>query len=307
MEQISPRLLDFDQNRTPPVPRDAATLVILRDGDRGLEVFCVRRHARSSFLGGALVFPGGKVDPDDGAEAWAARATAPAARSELLATATASARTLAVAACREAFEEGGILPVDAPLSDREVSEIALELNGGTAAGQPALAAALERRGLRLDLGALVPWARWITPEAESRRFDARFYLLALPAGQLGRHDDQETTMSVWASPTEILERTARGEFFLAPPTSRTLELLAGAPDLHRAAALAERQSLLPICPRFVPGDGGGPPYLALPGDPSHGVPERRTDGPTRYVLRGDRFISEDAPPPQRNSPPPGKE
>lgn len=303
MEQISPRLLDFDQNRTSPTPRDAATVIVFREGGGGLEVFCVLRHARSSFLGGALVFPGGKVDPADAAEGWAARATAPPARAAGFAGDAACARTLAVAACRETLEEGAILPTDGPLSDAEIGTILGELAAGAGLDE-----ALARRGLRLALGSLVPWARWVTPEAEARRFDARFFLLPLPDGQVGRHDNRETTMSFWAKPAEVLDRAARGEFFLAPPTSRTLELLAAAPDVHAALGLAERQCLDPICPRFVPGD---PPYLALPGDPSHEIRERRTAGPTRYVLRDGRFLSEDAPaegppPPSENFPPPGQ-
>ena len=303
MEQISPRLLDFDQNRTPVTPRDVATIIVLRDGDGGLEVFCVLRHARSGFLGGAVVFPGGKVDPADGADVWATRTTAVAGRAVEFATAAASARTLAVAACRETLEEGAILPVDGPLPDAEVSAVLGEIAAGAS-----LDGALERRGLRLALDALVPWARWITPEAEARRFDARFFLLPLPDGQVGRHDNRETTLSFWAKPEEVLNRAARGEIFLAPPTSRTLELLAGAPDVHRALGLAEEQCLAPICPRFIPGD---PPHLALPGDPSHEIRERRTAGPTRYVLRDGRFVGEDAPAAAplastANFPPPGQ-
>lgn len=279
----------------PAAPRDAATVIVVRDGGRRLEVFCVLRHARSSFLGGAVVFPGGKVDPADTADSWAARANAPPARAAAFAGDTAPARALCVAACRETLEEGAILPVDGALPDPEVALILQELAGGAA-----LDAALEHRGLRLDLAALRPWARWITPEAEARRFDARFFLLALPEGQIGRHDDRETTMSFWATPAEVLDRAARGEIFIAPPTSRTLELLADVTDVPGALALAEQQALEPICPRFVPAD---PPYLALPGDPSHELRERRTAGPTRYVLRGGRFVSED--PPREHLPPPG--
>jgi hypothetical protein len=145
----------------------------------------------------------------------------------------------------------------------------------------------------------------VTPEAESRRFDARFFLLALPRGQIGRHDDRETTMSLWARPREVLEGGAEGRFFLAPPTSRTLELLSDVESVGEALLLAARQSLLPVCPKFVAGERAageraagepvGPPFLALPGDPYHDVRERRIDGPTRYVLRGERFVSEDAP------------
>jgi 8-oxo-dGTP pyrophosphatase MutT (NUDIX family) len=270
------------------VPRDAATVIVLRDGDRGLEVFCVRRHIRSGFLGGALVFPGGKVDAQDGADAWAERATAPAARTAVFADDATPARTLCVAACRETFEEGAILPVDGLLPDDGVALLAREV----AAGAP-LEAALGQRGLKLALAALVPWSRWITPEAESRRFDARFFLLPLPVGQVGRHDGHETTTSFWAAPADVMTRAAHGEFFLAPPTSRTLELLDTVSDVRSAVALAERQSLLPICPRFVPGGDDKAPYLALPGDPSHEIRERRIDGPTRYVLRDGRFVAEE--------------
>jgi len=101
-------------------------------------------------------------------------------------------------------------------------------------------------------------------------------------------------MSLWARPADVLDKAARGEFFLAPPTSRTLELLAGARDVHGALSLAARQTLRPICPRFVPGDETSPPFIALPGDPAHEVRECRVDGPSRYVLRDNRFVGEDA-------------
>ncbi|WP_050432747.1 NUDIX hydrolase [Chondromyces crocatus] len=283
-------MLDFDQTRIPAVPRDAATVIALREGGDGLEVFCVLRHARSAFLGGAVVFPGGKVDPEDGTEAWATRATATSTRAQVFASASAPARALSVAACREALEEGAILPVvGGTLPDSEVSSILRQIAGGAK-----LEEELARRELRLDLGQLTPWARWITPEAEARRFDARFFLLPLPEGQVGRHDDHETTMSFWATPVEVLDRATRGTIFLAPPTSHTLELLATVSRMSEAVALAGQQSLSPICPRFVAGD---PPYLALPGDPSHEIRERYAAGPIRYVLREGRFVSEDPPPP----------
>ncbi|MFO0757051.1 MAG: hypothetical protein U0359_11215 [Byssovorax sp.] len=266
-------------------------MVVLRHGAEGIEVFCVLRHSKSSFLGGAVVFPGGKVDPADGDERWAERTTAPHRRAERFATPGASPRTLAIAACRETLEEGGIVPLDPPgpaLDPGELDALRAEL----LAAPGTFASALARRGRKLALDALVPWARWVTPTAEARRFDARFFLLELPAGQEGRHDERETTHSFWASPADVLARFARGEIFLAPPTTRTLELLAGAGTVERAFALAGEQSLAPICPTFVPGD---PPFLALPGDPRHEIPERRVTGPTRFVLRDGRFVSEDPP------------
>jgi 8-oxo-dGTP pyrophosphatase MutT (NUDIX family) len=287
-------LLSFDPKQEPAVPRHASTVVVVRERASGLEVFCVLRHARSSFLGGAVVFPGGKVDASDGAADWEAQATAPHPRAHLLTppfTAGAppvTARALAVAACRETLEEARILPLDGPCPDAEAAALQAEL----LAAPGTLAAALARRGRRLALDALVPWARWVTPEAEARRFDARFYLLALPAGQEGRHDEHETTQSFWARPAAVLDRAGRGEIFLAPPTTRTLEHLATVDSAAGAWALAAEQALLPVCPAFVPADA---PFLALPGDPAHPLPERRLAGPTRFVLRDGRFVSEDPP------------
>jgi 8-oxo-dGTP pyrophosphatase MutT (NUDIX family) len=282
-------LLEFDINRKTSEPRDAATVIVVRDGAEGLEVFCVRRHAKSAFMGGALVFPGGKVDPSDLDPGWETAATAPDGRVREMASEQTSALGLCVAACRETLEEGRILPATPGTAGAELDTIAAELAAGTR-----FLEILVRRGKRIALGQLVPFARWVTPEAESRRFDARFFLLPLPEGQEGRHDDHETTMSIWARPKDVLDAAAEGRFFLAPPTSRTLELLAGERDVHAALDLARRQSLRPICPQFVPGDGETPPFIALPGDPAHSVRERRIDGPSRYVLRDGRFASEDA-------------
>ena len=251
------------------------------------------RHPRSSFLGGAVVFPGGKVEPADAAALWADHATEPHPRgAEMIdpgAPDAPTARAVAVAACRETLEEAGIVPLDPPGADPAAVE-ALRREAASAEG---LAAALASRGLRLALDRLVPWGRWVTPEAESKRFDARFFLLELPEGQVGRHDEHETTMGFWATPASVLARFARGEIFLAPPTTRTLELLQTVSDVEAARALAREQSLQPICPVFVPDERA--PFLAIPGDPTHGVRARRVAGPTRFVLRDGRFVSEDPP------------
>jgi 8-oxo-dGTP pyrophosphatase MutT (NUDIX family) len=291
VEETFPRLLNFDPNQPPAVPRHAATVVVLRRAAADIEVFCVLRHQQSGFLGGAVVFPGGKVEASDALPIWQDLASAPHPRTAEMASADVGARALAVAACREMLEEAGIAPLEPSGAEEDVEA----LRRDAADPRPsAFSAALARRGLRLAIEKLVPWGRWITPEAEARRFDARFFLLELPLGQVGRHDEHETTMSFWATPTKVLDRAARGEIFLAPPTSRTLELLSGVADPAGAFALAAGQSLLPICPSFVPDCDA--PFLALPGDPAHPVRERRVAGSTRFVLREGRFASEDPPP-----------
>lgn len=272
-------MLDLDATRKGVVPRDAATLVLVRDTGEGLTVFCVERHPKSGFLGGAVVFPGGKVDATDGDPAWDAVTTAP--RDPAL-------RALAIAACRESLEEAAILPVHGgALAHEEL--LALRAR----AKSEDLRILLGARGLRLDLGALRLFARWITPTAEARRFDARFFLCIAPENQPGAHDERETTTSFWARPSDVLRRFERGEVQLAPPTHRTLDVLSTARTAAEALALAEAACLDPICPTLV--RQGDTLALTLPGDPEHDVKEPRVRGKSRFVLRGERWLPEDPP------------
>jgi 8-oxo-dGTP pyrophosphatase MutT (NUDIX family) len=278
-------MLHLDPDRAPVPPRDAATLLVLRPGADGVEIFCVRRHAKSAFMGGAVVFPGGALDEDDAEPAYEARSTGLQERAALFARDRRHALALAVCACREALEEAELLPVTPGLDAASLGR----LRAALAAGRP-LAELLEDEGARLATADLVPFARWITPEAEQRRYDARFFVTALVAGQRGRHDEHETVSSLWATPARLLEAFEAGHMFLAPPTLRALELLLRADRVEAALALAAEQTLAPICPRFVPSD---PPMLVLPGDPEHEVAERRVAGATRFVLRDGKFVSED--------------
>jgi 8-oxo-dGTP pyrophosphatase MutT (NUDIX family) len=278
-------MLDIDVNRTGPEARDAATLVVLREvgSERRLEVFCVERHPRSGFLGGAIVFPGGKVDPSDLGPEWDAAAVGAS-------SADRGDRAQRIAACREALEEAAILPLrGGALSHPEL----LAIRARAAANERSLRDSLLARGLRLDLDALHPFARWITPMAETRRFDTRFYLTVLPTGQEGAHDNRETTSSFWASPADVLARFDEGRVQLLPPTHRTLELLAAVKSSAEAIALAATMSLDPICPRVVA--EGETLALTLPGDPAHEVREVRVAGRSRFVLRDGRWLPEDAP------------
>ena len=289
----TPAGLDFGANEVAPAA-PAATVLVLRESGGAVEVFCVRRHTGIAFMGGAVVFPGGKLDPGDRnlplplATDLDPRGLALVEGGQARPDAFAELRALAVAACREALEEAAILPVAGPRLDADdVSSMRRELE----AGKP-LEALLIARSATLDLAALIPFARWVTPEAERRRFDARFFLLRLPEGQVGQHDDRETTQGFWDTPRGVLERFERGEIQLAPPTTRSLEVLLDVTTFEGAREIAGAQSLSPICPRFVPAD---PPVLALPGDPAHSIAEVRVAGPTRFVLRDGRFVGEDAP------------
>ena len=292
-------MLDLDVDRPVVPPREAATLILVRDRLRGsvpcLEVFCVVRHAKSGFLGGAVVFPGGKVDPLDRDVAWSACARG--AVPFVLGEDESITRSYAIAACREALEEAAILlSLGTSLTHAEV----LVLRASLAIGPLSLRETLAAKGLSLDLAALHPFGRWVTPVAEGRRFDTRFFLACAPAGQEGAHDAHETTASFWASPAEVLARFDRGELQLAPPTHRSLELLATASSARAAIELAARLGVEPICPKLVPipasSDEPAPATmaLALPGDPEHEVSVPRVPGASRFVLRGERWVPEEA-------------
>src|SRR5690606_2167151 len=120
----------------------------------------------------------------------------------------------------------------------------------------------------------------------SRRYDARFFVAVAPAGQTGAHDERETMASFWATPTEVLRRWEAGEVQVAPPTHRTIALLATCPTASAVIALAAESCLDPICPRLVQQTEGDAVTMALtlPGDPEHDVAEMRIPGPSRYVL-----------------------
>jgi 8-oxo-dGTP pyrophosphatase MutT (NUDIX family) len=281
-------MLDLKLDRAGVTPKDAATLVLVRDGASGVEVFCVERSKESRFMGGAIVFPGGKLDPRDTDPIWNDLATTPAARAGF-ANDEAHLRALAIAACRESLEEAAILPVRGTVGDADL----LALRTRAKDDPDALRAFLASRSLVLDLAALHALGRWITPEAESRRFDARFFVCVAPKGQSGAHDQYETTQSFWATPAEIFRRYEAGEVQLAPPTHRIIALLGEQPNAEAVLALADRSCLDPICPRLVQQDDTL--ALVLPGDPEHDLREPRIDGKSRYVLRDGRWRSEDPP------------
>ena len=288
-------MLDFDPARTPVAPKPAATVVVVRQADRGIELFCVERHARSGFLGGAIVFPGGKLDAADEDPAWRASTTPLGERTLAFGPDADTARGFAVAALRELFEEAAILPVEGDgIDGRQTLELRDELANrqhDPRASAGAFRSLLEERRLRPDLRRLEALWRWITPTAETRRYDTRFYVLPLPSGQSGLHDRRETTSSFWARPLELIARWERDEIFLAPPTVRTIEIFAAAISIEQALDVARAQSLEPICPVFVLDCER--PVLALPGDPLY--PEKHAapsdpGAPTRFEFRGSRLV-----------------
>jgi len=281
-------MLDIDPLRDGPTPLLAATVILLRNSPRGTEVLLVQRHRATAFMGGAHVFPGGKLDAADGGvelapgsdDAALLRALGP---SETIDPATA--RALHVAAARETFEEAGVL-LGVHRGGASLADARIRLN----AGEP-LASVLASVGARLDLGRLVPLSRWITPAVERKRFDTRFFLAALePAeAELASSEAHETISWLWATPSEAVEKHLAAVIDLPPPTLRTLELLQDSASPAEALARARSASPPRVRPVFHAPDSGW--LLALPGDPEHPEPTPVLAGSTRFVCRDGRWFS----------------
>jgi 8-oxo-dGTP pyrophosphatase MutT (NUDIX family) len=235
--------------RTPTVPRDASTVVLLRDP--GPEVYLLRRVKGMAFAGGMHVFPGGSVDPADaGAEiAWAG----PSASQwgEWLGADEGTARALVCAAVRETFEECGVLLAGDPdlLADVSSDEWEEEREALEAREQ-SLSELLARRGLVLRTDLLRPLAHWITPEIEPKRFDTRFFLAEMPAGQVCRDVGGEADQRLWIRPADAMAQNLN----MLPPTWANLQALAEFPDV-RSALDAER-TVTRIAPQLVVHDDG---------------------------------------------------
>jgi 8-oxo-dGTP pyrophosphatase MutT (NUDIX family) len=261
-----------------PLPTDAATVVLLREAP--LEVFLLRRNPRSSFMGGAFVFPGGKLDAQD-AEPASLACLAPGAPARLHAQldetpgaaplTAARAAGLHVAALRELFEEAGVLLARPRAGAAAPSLAALEEARAALAAGAAFPSLLAGLSLELDVEELLYWSHWVTPSAEPRRFDTRFFLARLPGGQRAACDRTETTEGRWMAPAAALEAHARGEVFLPPPTQRTLEELAHAGGWEGARALARGRQVRPLIPKIAAVDGR--PAVLLPWDPLYAAAE----------------------------------
>lgn len=270
---------------------DASTVIVLRETGGALETFMLCRHQRSGFMGGAHVFPGGKVDGSDADPRWRARIdTDPSVLTERLGEEDPDRSLgLLVAGVRETFEEAGVLlATTTPGSDLAGARCAL--NEGASFAE--LSDALD---MKIDTTALTPYARWVTPKMESRRFDTRFYLATIPEGQHASHDGSETTSAVWLRPEQALSDMLAAKIKLAPPTVRTLQWLAECGDIASAVADASSRKPPLVRPRIVAGDAGW--FLALPGDPDHPEDQPVLPGSTRMVLEGAAWV--DAPQPVR--------
>ncbi|HEX5827337.1 MAG TPA: NUDIX domain-containing protein [Candidatus Limnocylindrales bacterium] len=244
----------------PVPPRLAATVAILRDGPAGPEVLLTRRPPTMAFGPGLHVFPGGAVDAADADPMILARLRPPLAGDP----AGLHGPAFVVAAIREAWEEAGVLLASGP------GAVGFP---AASVGRP-FAALTADRDLELRGDWLVPHARWVTPAALGRRFDARFFAAWLPDGAEPAFDDGEVDGHEWVRPADALEALADGRIDLWMPTATTLQHLAGVGGPADLAAIAPPGSVPASVAERPSQDGHGLLRVVATGT-AGGVPGRR--------------------------------
>jgi 8-oxo-dGTP pyrophosphatase MutT (NUDIX family) len=265
-------------SRPPTTPRPAATVILLRDipapsapgtlvgaearfgrgAVGGPEVYLLRRQRTMAFAAGMTVFPGGRVDPADSAIADSWSGPPPGAFAERLGCSAELAAAYVAAAVRETFEESGVLLAgpstetvvgDTTGGDWEADRVALE------SGQLGFSEFLHRRGLVLRADLLGPWAHWITPEFEPKRYDTAFFVAALPPGQVTRDVTSESDQVTWIRPADAVTAVDAGEMLMLPPTYVCCRDLSQYADVPAILAAAGEREIRPIMPTVrVDGD-----------------------------------------------------
>jgi 8-oxo-dGTP pyrophosphatase MutT (NUDIX family) len=249
----------------PTIP--SATVMIVRDGADGLEVFMLVRNRMVDFASGALVFPGGKVDASDRDPAWGELALLDAPHPE---------RSIWVSALRETFEETGLLLANHSASGdlvdaREAIRITSAAQTAIADGSRRFAELIAAEGLALATQRMVPFAHWITPVTMPKRFDTHFFLAEAPAGQIAVHDGGETVESVWIQPLQAIREAEAGTRTLVPATTANLAKLAKAATVQEAFAQARTSQIVPITPTVHKAEGGV--HIRIPADAGYDVTE----------------------------------
>ncbi|MGE0417044.1 MAG: hypothetical protein AB7O80_09585 [Acetobacteraceae bacterium] len=262
---------------TEAVARPAATILLLRDGADGLEVFMVVRHHAIDFASGALVFPGGRVDQGDHVVAEAA-ALCPNPHGL-----TVPDMAFRIAAIRETFEECGVLlarpagTTDLVDADR-LARIEAEHRAKLAAAEIGFDAVLQAHDLLPATDLLVHYAHWITPSNQPKRYDTQFFLVAAPPEHLAVHDGSESVDSVWISPRQALADTAAGRFKLVFATMKNLEKLARHDTVAAAIEAARTARVVTVQPRSTKLEDGRR-KLIIPADADYGGSEFIVDVP----------------------------
>jgi len=294
------------------IPKNAATVILMRDKKPdGFEVFLLKRHEKSSFMGGNFVYPGGRVDRDDGSLeicSFSKGITFDKAQKILRGTISPEESFAHwIAGIRELFEEAGVLLAydqkgnSFQIKNQTEQEKFFNYRALLQKGAITICQMAQEEKLLFALDQLHYYAHWITPEARSERFDTRFFLTRYPLGQEASHDQKETTAGIWITPQKALEENLKGEVFLSPPTLKTLEDLSRFKTIDDVSHSLKSRNILPILPILTKISDN--PLIIFPWDPeyalyqrgeipssiNHGRPSRPDDNTTRLTLKEGRW------------------
>lgn len=256
--------------KPPPPAVPAATILLVRDGAQGMEVFLVERHHQVDFAHGALVFPGGKVDAGDAAPELAARCRGAQ-------NMDAAARALRVAAIRETFEEAGVLLARESgggaelISGERCAQIASRHRAALNDGARSFTEIVQGENLELACDQLADFAHWITPLFMPKRFDTAFFLVAAPAGQLAAHDGGESTDSLWCTPQAALASAKAGRRTIVFPTRMNLQKLGRSKTCAAALSAARAKKVVTVFPRLE--DRAGVKWMCIPAEAGYAISE----------------------------------
>jgi 8-oxo-dGTP pyrophosphatase MutT (NUDIX family) len=251
--------------------RPAATILLLRDGEDGMEVFMVVRHHAIDFASGALVFPGGRVEEADYALAAQLLDQSDPDDPETVAMA------FRIAAIRETFEECGVLLARPRGSNRLITAAKLKRldeqhRAALIAGSIGFDMVLESEGLVPAPDLLVRFAHWITPVNQPKRYDTHFFLAAAPREHLAVHDGTEAVDSVWITPQRALSETEAGHYKLVFATAKNLEKLGRSRSVKDALETARGSEIVTVQPRGTRLEGGKR-LLRIPPEAGYGGSE----------------------------------
>jgi recombination protein RecT len=223
-------------------PRDASTVIVVRDGDgdAGIEVYLLRRSSNSTVIPDAYVFPGGTLDDSD---------KSPQARMRLDGEWRPAEPAFTFAAIRETFEECGLLFSVVPVEHDALRAARTRM----LKGERTFSETLIDLDVRLDARAVRYFSRWITPVVNPHRFDARFFVARAPRGQIAEADEMETYNGQWVRPAEALAQVEKDEMQMIFPTIKHLERIGAFADVAALFAFAETKKLIPVTPEVRPG------------------------------------------------------
>jgi 8-oxo-dGTP pyrophosphatase MutT (NUDIX family) len=230
-----------------PTPVPAATVMLLRDGPDGLEVFMMVRHHQIDFASGALVFPGGKLDKGDFAPGLRQRASVADGLDD-------QAFALRVGVIREAFEECGVLfarDERGRMVDQGRFAALAPYRAALVEGKLDIGGFLTAERLTLAMEDLVYYAHWITPDGMPKRFDTHFFLAPVPPGHDAVHDGSESVDSAWIRPLQAVAEAEAGTRTMVFPTRLNLKKLGQHHTVAAAMAAARAGSVVTVLPKVA--------------------------------------------------------